>query len=196
MDKYNAKPSDNPDYKINKPDELTRREQILLLIHQYTFIGAPHIWNGDEVGMWGADDPDCRKPVVWNDIAYEDEKANYNPAKSRPVDAVLPDTALLAFYKKLTLLRKGNPILVYGGVDFILADDQKMVLAYSRKLNNDEIIAVFNRSDKIQTVTLADLKNKDYRNIFSSENIAFKNTNNGVELTMEPLSAVVLKNTK
>jgi glycosidase len=196
MDKYNAKPSDNPDYKINKPDELTRREQILLLIHQYTFIGAPHIWNGDEVGMWGADDPDCRKPVVWNDIAYEDEKANYNPAKSRPVDAVLPDTALLAFYKKLTLLRKGNPILVYGGVDFILADDQKMVLAYSRKLNNDEIIAVFNRSDKIQTVTLADLKNKDYRNIFSSENIAFKNTNKCVELTMEPLSAVILKNTK
>ena len=82
MDKYKAKPSDNPDYKINKPDQLTRKEQILLLIHQFTFIGAPQIWNGEEVGMWGADDPDCRKPMVWDDITYEDEKANYDPSKA------------------------------------------------------------------------------------------------------------------
>ena len=50
MDKYKAKPSDNPDYKINKPDMLTRKEQILVLIHQFTFLGAPQIWNGEEVG--------------------------------------------------------------------------------------------------------------------------------------------------
>ena len=25
--------------------------------------GAPHIWNGDEMGMVGADDPDNRKPL-------------------------------------------------------------------------------------------------------------------------------------
>ena len=108
MDKYNAKPSDNPDYKINKPDELTRREQKLFLIHQFTFVGAPHIWNGDEVGMWGADDPDCRKPMVWSDISYEDEKANYNPSKPRPVDVVKPDTALLSFYKEAYSIKKGE----------------------------------------------------------------------------------------
>src|SRR5664279_2858948 len=88
MDKYKANPSDNPDYKINKPDERTRDEQIILLIHQFTFIGAPQIWNGEETGMWGADDPDCRKPIVWEDLSYEDEHAAFDPAKSRPVDIV------------------------------------------------------------------------------------------------------------
>jgi len=193
MDKYNAKPSDNPDYKINRPDEVTEKEKKLLLIHQFTFMGAPHIWNGDEVGMWGADDPDCRKPVVWDDIVYEDEKANYDPSRNRPVDDVRPDTSLLSFYKKLIVMRKANPVLVYGDLNFILADDKKMVLAYSRRLNNEEIIAVFNRSDKSQSVTLPGLKGKKYVNILFVPGIPTKNSGPEPELTMEPLSAVVLK---
>jgi glycosidase len=193
MDKYNAKPSDNPYYKINKPDELTRREQMLLLIHQFTFVGAPHIWNGDEVGMWGADDPDCRKPVVWDDIVYEDEKANYDPLKSRPVDIVKPDSELLSFYKKLVLMRRKNPVLVYGDLNFTIADDQKMVLAYNRKMDNDEITAVFNRSDTIQRVLLADLKDRNYSKIMSTGGSLINVTDSGTEITLEPLSVVVLK---
>jgi glycosidase len=193
MDKYHAKPSDDPDYKINKPDSLIRKEQKLLLVHQFTFVGAPHIWNGDEVGMWGADDPDCRKPVLWDDIQYEDEKANYDPAKFRPVDIVRPDTALFAFYKRLSLMRKENPALVYGDLNFMVADDQKMLLAYSRRFKNEEIIAVFNRSDKQQTVALKDLKNMPYSVILSLQGISVKNINSGIELTMDPVSAEVLK---
>src|SRR5664280_1358426 len=132
MDKFKAKPSDNPDYKINKPDSLTRKEQILLLIHQFTFLGAPQIYYGEEVGMWGADDPDCRKPMIWDDIVYKDERAAYDPAKSRPVDQVRPDTALRSFYNKLCKMRKENPVLVYGDLSFSVADDQNMTLAYNR----------------------------------------------------------------
>ncbi len=193
MDKYKAKPSDNPDYKINKPDQTTRQEQLMLLVHQFTFIGAPHIWNGDEVGMWGADDPDCRKPVVWDDIKYEDERANFNPEKSRPVDVVSPDTALLSFYKKLILMRKENPVLVYGDLNFTIIDDQKMVLAYSRKMDNKEITVVFNRSDKIQNIILTGLKSMDYENILSTGGNLIKDNDSGTEVTLEPLSAVVLK---
>lgn len=194
MDKYNAKPSDNHDYKINKPDELTRKEQILLLVHQFTFIGAPHIWNGDEVGMWGADDPDCRKPIVWSDINYEDEKANYDPAKARPADVVKPDTALLNFYRKLTSMRMENPVLIYGDLNFILADDEKMVLAYSRKYNNDEIIVVFNRSAENQSVSLPDKIRMGYKILFSAGQVSTVDSENGKEFQMEPLSALVLKN--
>ncbi len=193
MDKYNAKPSDNPDYKINKPDELTRKEQMLLLVHQFTFVGAPHIWNGDEVGMWGADDPDCRKPIVWNDISSEDEKANYDPSKPRPVDVVKPDTALLSFYKKLTTLRRENPVLIYGDLNFIIADDEKMVLAYSRKYNNDEIVVLFNRSDKKQFVSFPDNVMMSYKMIFSTGQVSLADTGNGNEFEMEPLSALILK---
>ena len=194
MDKYHAKPSDDPGYKINRPDSLTRREQMLLLVHQFTFIGAPHIWNGDEAGMWGADDPDCRKPVVWNDISYENEKANYDPSIPRPVDEVKPDTALLRFYKSLTALRRNNPVLAYGDLKFLMADDSKMVLAYSREKDNDEIIVLFNRSDTKQFTVLPDKVKMGYKPIFTAGKVSLIDTENGNEFEMGPLSAVVLKN--
>jgi cyclomaltodextrinase / maltogenic alpha-amylase / neopullulanase len=193
MDKYKAKPSDTPDYKINKPDELTRKEQLLLLIHQFTFIGAPQIWNGEEVGMWGADDPDCRKPVVWDDIIYENEVANYDPSRKRPVDAVKPDTVLFSFYKKLVRLRKENPVLVYGDLEFTMADDKKMVLAYERRMNNDEIIAVFNRSGDMQSVNVPVKNAGDFENILTGSPVLYKSLDKVIEIKLEPLSAVVLK---
>jgi glycosidase len=193
MDKYNAKPSDNPDYKINKPDELTRKEQILLLVNQFTFIGAPHIWNGDEVGMWGADDPDCRKPVVWNDIAYEDEKAAYDPSKTRPVDKVSQDTALLAFYKKLIRMRKENPVLTYGDLNFIVADDQKMVLAYIRTLGKNEIIALFNRSGNEESIVVPLQTNGIFTDLLSPAHESYKPVDKSLRIKMGPLSAMVLR---
>jgi len=194
MDKHNAKPSDNPDYKINKPDELTRREQILFLVHQFTFVGAPHIWNGEEVGMWGADDPDCRKPMLWSDILYEDEKANYDPSKPRPVDVVKPDTALLRFYKKLTSLRKENPELIHGDLKFKIADDNKMVLAYTRRYSQREIIVVFNISDRKQQVNLEIPDYKNFSILIDTEGKYGRNVEPGTPgIVMEPLSALVIK---
>jgi len=193
MDKYKAKPSDNPDYKINRPDSLTRREQILLLIHQFTFLGAPQIWNGEEVGMWGADDPDCRKPMLWEDIKYEDERAAYDPAKSRPVDQVRPDTTLRAFYKKLCKMRKDYPVLIYGDLTFTLADDQNMLLVYNRKLGNDEIVVAFNRSGKPQAVKVPVNSNGEYLTLLTEKPESYISSANTVEVNLGPLSAVILK---
>jgi cyclomaltodextrinase / maltogenic alpha-amylase / neopullulanase len=193
MDKYKAKPSDNPDYKINKPDSLTRREQILLLIHQFTFTGAPQIWNGEEVGMWGADDPDCRKPMLWEDIKYEDERAAYDLKKSRPVDQVRPDTALRAFYIKLCKMRKDNPVLIYGNLTFTIADDQKMLLAYNRNLDKDEITVVFNRSGIRQSVKVPVNANGEYITLLTGKPETYQSSTNTVDITLEPISAVILK---
>jgi cyclomaltodextrinase len=193
MDKYNAKPSDNPDYKINKPDLFTGLEQKLLLIHQYTFLGAPQIWNGEEVGMWGADDPDCRKPMIWDDLVYEDERADFDPAKVRPVDVVRPDTVLRSFYKKLCMMRKENPVLVYGDLTFTVADDEKMILAYTRRMANSEIIAIFNRSADLQTVNVRTHFNGYYGDILSAGNKSLKSINNLIDITIQPMSALVLK---
>jgi glycosidase len=193
MDKYKAKPSDNPDYKINKPDDLTRKEQILLLIHQFTFIGAPQIYYGEEVGMWGADDPDCRKPMIWDDIVYEDERAAFDPKGSRPVDLVRPDTSLKMFYMSLCKMRKENPVLVYGDLSFSVADDQNMTLAYNRTMGNDEIVVVFNRSDKTQTIKVPVKTNGEYLNVLSENNRSILSSKRKIELNLEPLTAVVLK---
>jgi cyclomaltodextrinase len=193
MDKYKAKPSDNPDYKINKPDLRTLQEQRFLLIHQFTFIGAPQVWNGEEVGMWGADDPDCRKPLIWDDLIYEDERAAFDPAGTRTVDVVKPDKDLFSFYQKLIKMRKDNSVLIYGDLSFPVADDEKMVLAYRRSKENNEIICVFNRSDKTQSVDIPVTNAGNFMDIISEECKTFKTVNNVLKVSLEPLNAMVLK---
>src|SRR6056297_377969 len=37
----------------------------MAVLFQMTYVGAPHIWYGDEIGMMGAHDPDCRRPFNW-----------------------------------------------------------------------------------------------------------------------------------
>jgi cyclomaltodextrinase / maltogenic alpha-amylase / neopullulanase len=193
MDKYKSKPSDNPDYKINKPDQRTRKEQILLLIHQFTFIGAPQIWNGEEVGMWGADDPDCRKPMVWDDISYEDEHTAYDPARRRTADAVRPDTTLRSFYKKLCIMRKENPALIYGDLTFSVANDQKMVMAYDRMMGDEEIAVVFNRSDSLRFVNVPVRTDGEFEDMLSGKSVSYKSADKSIGISLDPLSGIVLK---
>ena len=102
--------------------------------------------------MWGADDPDCRKPLIWDDIVYEDEKANYDPAKPGLLMLLNRIRPSFHFYQKLTKMRKENPELIYGDLNFTIADDEKMVLGYSRIKDNNEIIVIFNRSGEKQLV--------------------------------------------
>lgn len=187
--KYKAKPSDDPDYKINKPDAITRKEQMLLLVHQFTFVGAPHIWNGDEMGMWGADDPDCRKPLIWDDIKFEDERANYYPGKKRPVDAVKADTSLTAFYGRLIKLRKDNQVLIDGELKFIIADDSKMILGYTRKDADNEIVVMFNESGTSQDITIPAINIRNCEKLLSTGRVIIKDSG----VTLDPLSSVVLK---
>ena len=57
-----SKATENPNYKVHKPGPTDLRLQKLFVIMQMTYVGAPMVYYGDEVGMWGSNDPDCRKP--------------------------------------------------------------------------------------------------------------------------------------
>ncbi len=168
--KYRAKLNENPEYKVHKPDAHTWKEVRMLLLHQFSFVGAPHIWNGDEMGMWGADDPDCRKPLWWDDYHFEPESAQAFGERSLPPDEVKTDNRLLAYYRKLIEIRKTNPVLVHGEVEFLLADDARMLLAYSRSNAHDEVIAVFNRSQMGHDVQVQ-AHGKRYVDLLSGEEL-------------------------
>lgn len=188
--KYKTKPWENTDYKIDKPDEHTRKIQKMLLMHQYTYIGAPHIWYGDEVGMWGADDPCTRKPMVWSDIQYQDE-TTHPMNKARKRDEVKQDTALLNFYQKLIQLRKDHPVLVYGKLDFVLVDDANRTLAYSRYNDSNEMITAFNKSDQQQILKIPVYRKGDFVDAF--DKTVFYHADHGlVEVTLEPNQAIIL----
>lgn len=168
--KEKAKPVENPTYKIHRPDDQTWQEVRMFLLHQYSFVGSPQIWNGDELGMWGADDPDDRKPIWWPEMTFQPEAAHPVSKRTISPDAVKADLDLLDYYKRLINIRKENPVLATGQLEFLLADDTRMCLAYSRKDAQDEIIAVFNRSDAAQLLDIQVAGSK-YIDLISGEEL-------------------------
>jgi glycosidase len=183
--KYNAKPSDDSNYKTGKPDEETYQRMNLYLLHQFTSVGAPHVWNGDEMGMWGADDPDCRKPLWWPEYTFDPENRN-NIQPGEPVyDSIAFDAAQFAWFKKLIALRKNNPVLMDGDFNFLKA--QGKTLVYSRTDANNEVVVLFNMGDKPDVYFLPD--KAVYTDLM----------NGGLlegELELPSLSALVLKREK
>jgi glycosidase len=153
--KYHANPREDPGYKVGRPDVRTREIQQMVLVQQFTYVGAPHIWNGDEVGMWGADDPDERKPMIWADLSYEDEVTHpFTTARRRA--AVAPDTVLLRVYRDLIALRKQHlRLFVDGNLTWLLTDDARRLMVYERALGDERAIVAFNASDEPHEISVA-----------------------------------------
>jgi len=124
-------------------------------VQQFTYVGAPHIWNGDEVGMWGADDPDERKPMVWSGQRYDDETA-HPFGRPRARDTVAPDTALFRTYRDLIALRKQHlRLFADGTLSWLATDDARGLLAYERVLGDQRAVIAFNTSNAPHEVSLA-----------------------------------------
>jgi glycosidase len=185
--KYQAKPYDDAAYKVGKPDTETRARQRMLLVHQFTYLGAPHIWYGDEVGMWGADDPDTRKPMLWDEMVYEAEKAHPINGNKTP-DEVQPDTSLRNFIGALIKLRKTNPALVYGDFAVLEANDQSGVFAYRRSLDENTVWVFINNSAKEQSYSLPGAALQQW---FPGGMKKLTTQNQQQQVTLAPLSASV-----
>lgn len=96
--------------------------------------------------MWGADDPDDRKPMIWGDLRYEDEVV-HPFGRQRRRDPVVPDTALFRIYRDLAALRKQNlRLMVDGELNWLVTDDRQGLLVYDRVLNDQRAIVAFNVS--------------------------------------------------
>ncbi len=148
----------NKDYQLRPPNEEDYRLQKLLMLFQFTYIGSPTIYYGTEAGMWGADDPDCRKPMVWKEFQYDDENAELITGKSEPFKVAFNEE-VYRDYKTLIDLHHHHPALKYGSFKFLMADDEKNLIAFERLYDSEKIITLINDSDTTQTVELT-LSNK------------------------------------
>lgn len=143
----------NPDYQVRKPNDEERQLQKLFAIFQMTYVGAPMVYYGDEVGMWGANDPDDRKPMIWPDIEYADEVFNPDGSKRKP-DSVAVNEELLAHYRKLIGIRNQHEALRLGSYRTILADDAKDVFVFERSHAGQRLWVVINNKPKAQEIPL------------------------------------------
>ena len=106
---------------------------ILALTALFTFPGTPLLYYGDEHGMEGEDDPDCRRAAVWSEERWN----------GRIHEAV----------RRLIALRHVHPALRRGSWSVELAFNR--VLAYRRSAGDDEIVVVLNAGPAIRDVEIS-----------------------------------------
>jgi glycosidase len=183
---------DNPNYDTRKPNEREIQIAKLMIIFQMTYVGAPMVYYGDEVGMWGANDPDCRKPMVWSEMKYEDEVYLPNQTKKVNLDKVEVNDDLLEHYKKLIRIRNENLALQLGDYETILANDKKKLYAFSRTYNGEKIIVVLNNSGKGQKTEIKTTGTTKWIDLLNG-NMEYRSAESKINLTIPAYWGTVLK---
>ncbi len=162
----------NPNYNPGKPDSADYYTQELIAAFQMTYRGAPMIYYGDEVGMWGADDPYDRQPMVWGNLKYQDQvitpasgfKEGFGTYK------VEQNKQLLDYYKKIIAIRNNNPALRLGSLSFLYSNNKKNTFAFERTYRRERIIVVFNTGDHYDEFQIPiDSKKFNYEELMSGE---------------------------
>lgn len=131
MTEFRERLAKNNDRPLGKVELGNRLRPALIL--QMTYPGIPMIYYGDEVGMTGGKDPDCRKTMVW-----DPEKQNKK---------------LLAFYRQLISLRHHLPALQRGYFIPLLVDDEREIYIYARRFPEQPVIVVINAGNVTRSVT-------------------------------------------
>jgi glycosidase len=144
----------NPSYRIDRGGAADLATHRLMAVFQMTYLGAPMIYYGDEIGMTGANDPDCRKPMLWEDIACEDEAVHPVEGRKRPVERNAPDQDLRRHYRDLIRLRNSEPALRRGTYRTILVDDERRLFGFERGFGGETITVLFNAGETAAEASL------------------------------------------
>lgn len=83
--------------------------------------GMPMIYYGDEAGLTGGPDPDCRRGMPWD----------------------RQDQELIRYYKTLIGVRHAHPALTQGAVVSRHADDDRGLIVITRELGAERLAVVF-----------------------------------------------------
>jgi glycosidase len=113
----------------------------LMVAMPFPFAGAPCTYCGDEIGLEGENDPDCRRCCPWG----WEQRAEERTERSEP----------LAYYKRLIALRKANPAQRRGGCHLLTADPERQLYAFGRRVPDNRCIVAPSRSGHDQVFRLS-----------------------------------------
>ncbi len=173
---FNLWKASNPNYDPRKPTDEEYRILKLAVIFQMTYIGAPYVYYGDEAGMWGANDPDCRKPMVWYDLAYNDEMFLPDQSNKDKPDMVSFNMDIYDHYKKMISIRNGYEVLQTGNFKAEIIDDENEIYIFSRNLNDEQMIIAINNGSSPANIELQVDHNEYFKDLLNEEMIVVEDS--------------------
>jgi alpha-amylase len=108
----------------------------LAAILQFTSVGIPVIYYGEEVARIGGDWPENRSDMPWGD-------RKILPGEGKP-----RDEALRADYKRLIAIRRAHPALFRGVHEKLVAEGDLLVFLQKDPASDDAVVVAVNRGDK------------------------------------------------
>ncbi|HEY8346084.1 MAG TPA: glycoside hydrolase family 13 protein [Symbiobacteriaceae bacterium] len=136
----------------------------------FTFEGAPMIYYGDEVGLEGGQDPDCRRCMPWDESQWNHD--------------------LLSLVKKLCRIRSNHPALRRG--DFRTLCCQERTYVFSRTLQDDTVIVAINAGFQKESLRIVSPRKVSAWRDALSDSIFPTGDSGTVALDLDPLGFVVL----
>lgn len=186
-------PNENRSYEVRKPNTDELKTLKLMVLFQMTYVGAPMVYYGGEAGMWGADDPDERKPMLWADMQYENE-SSHPFGMPRPQDENKFDGDLFTYYKHCIAIRKSSPALKLGSFTRLHADDENDIVAFKRSHQRDHAMVVLNNATKKRTIIIpldAGTSGLRWKNVFDATTFEVKRR--ALHVTLEGKSGIILR---
>jgi len=107
----------------------------LAAVLQFTSIGMPVIYYGEEVGRLGGDWPENRSDMPWG-------QRDILPGQGLP-----RDESLRADYQRLIAIRRAHPALSRGTHEKLLAEGDLLVFLQRDTKSDDAVVVAINRGD-------------------------------------------------
>lgn len=129
--------------EIGDPQSFAYDKLNMLHAWNMTIPGIPVTYYGDEFGMPGANDPDSRR---W--MRFDEDELKSVELRNRMV------------FQKLTNVRNNSMPLLYGDFEFHMSEDD--MIAYSRAYFDQQVIMVMNKSTHTKTLKFSLREGFDY----------------------------------
>ncbi len=138
---------------------------------QMTYIGAPMIYYGDEIGMEGADDPDNRRTMVWEDRGY-----------------TAPDEDLREYISELIQIRNENEVLRRGEIKKVNSEKAR-VYSFLRTDLDEDMLVIINAEENPVNLSIpetdllhVDLTRDSYEDIYRNKQVPVEDNTLNIEL--------------
>ncbi len=161
-------------YDKGAADHKTIEKYKMVVLFQMTYVGSPMIYYGDEIGMVGGKDPDCRRPMIWDESEQNKD--------------------ILNWYKKLIAVRKAHKSLRTGDFETVFANDKQNTYCYKRTEGTDSVTVCINYSDSEQKISIPAEKNTKFKDLITNE--TFDTGKKALSVKMKPMSGIILKEQK
>lgn len=104
--------------------DLARQRQAVLF--QMTYPGVPSVYYGDEVGLEGGKDPDCRRCMPWDEVGWDHDLRDWT-------------RAAIGFRQSHSSARRGN-------FQLMICDDRSGAYGYVREHQGSKILVLFSKA--------------------------------------------------